>query len=126
MKRLFDKLSNFSTVIKPLAVAFACALIIFSNTAPAMAFGFGKGNLKSTPSKKSDGLEQLDTVQRKSEEAITTDNSNALEKVARDDVKNAQNGGLNGVQGKADIENMKTPANAKGTDVESAIEKVLD
>lgn len=120
MKRLYTSVRSLLSNLRPFAIALACALVLFSNATPAFAL-FGFGNSDSSPKK---GLEQLDSVQDKSEEAISgqIDNANDQESV----IKNSQEG-LNGVQGAANAQNMKNPANSGGaTSVEESIKEALE
>lgn len=117
MKRVYTSFRLLLAKLRPAVIALACTLMVFSVAAPAMAFG----NSSSSPSK---GLEQLDSVQEKSEEAITgqIDNANDGENV----MKNSQEG-LNGVQGAANKENMKNPANSGGAvAIEENIKEALE
>ena len=116
MKRAYTSFRTLLTKLRPVAIALACALMVFSIAAPAMAFG----NSSSSADK---GLEQLDSVQEKSEEAITgsIDNANDGESVRR----NAQKG-LNGVQGAANKQDMKSPRTSSATSVEENIKEALE
>lgn len=116
MKRAYNSFCTLMAKLRPAAIALACALMVFSVAAPAMAFG----NSSSSADK---GLEQLDSVQEKSEEAITgkIDNANDGENV----MKNSQEG-LNGVQGAANKQNMKSPANSGATSIEENIKEALE
>ncbi len=117
MKRVYTSFRMLLAKLRPAAIALACTLMIFSVAAPAMAFG----NSSSSPAK---GLEQLDDVQEKSEEAITgqIDNANDGESV----IKNSREG-LNGVQGAANKQNMKNPANSGGAvSIEENIKEALE
>ena len=116
MKRFFTTLRALMSKARPVAIALACAFTIFSMAAPAMAFG----NSSSSADK---GLEQLDSVQEKSEEAITgsIDNANDGESVRR----NSQEG-LNGVQGAANKQNMKTPRSSSANSIEENIKEALE
>lgn len=115
MKSVRNYLSALLTNLRPLAIALACALLIFSSAAPAFAFG-------SAPSPLDKGEEPLDTITRKSEKAV----SGSLSK--DNDIKNSQEG-LNGVQGAGDKENMisRDEAKAKGaTTIEEKIKDTLE
>jgi hypothetical protein len=117
MKNFRNSVSNLIVRLRPLAIALVCALVVFSSATPALAFG-AKGT--SSPTK---GLEQLDTVQKKSEEAISgpighkNDGPNVM--------KNSERG-LNGVQGDANKENMISRENAKGNTIEKDIKQALE
>ena len=119
MKNFRSYVSGLLAGLRPLAIALACALVLFSNATPALAL-FGFGNSNSQPKK---GLEQLDTVQKKSEEAITgsIDHANDGESVIRNSAK-----GLNGVQGDANKKEMVSRGNAEGNTIEGEIKNVLE
>lgn len=115
MKQFFNKATALLSGIKPFAIAAMCALVLFATATPALAFG----GSSSQPEK---GLEQLDGVQKKSEEAISTNSSKMKGKnVAKDAQK-----GLNGVQGAANKGDMNSPNEASGNTIEGKIEDVLE
>lgn len=117
MKHVYNAARTILSNLRPVAIALACALLIFSSAAPALAFG----NSNSKPEK---GLEQLDGVQETSEEAITGSIDNAND---RADVMKKSQEGLNGVQGAANRNEMKSPSNARGaTSIEENIKKGLE
>ncbi|MEO0770063.1 MAG: hypothetical protein AAFY72_11640 [Cyanobacteria bacterium J06649_4] len=116
MKNIRNYFSSLASILRSVAIAAACALVVFSSATPAMAFG----NSSSEPS---DGLAQMDSVQEKSEStisgAISSDNG------TKSVMKNSEKG-LNGVQGSANAEKMISPEDANATSVESKIEDALD
>jgi hypothetical protein len=114
MKNFRNAVSVFVSGLRPLAIALACALVIFSSATPAFAFG------KNSPSSPSKGLEQLDTVQKKSEDAMRGPVENAAT-----EMKNAAEG-LNGVQGDANKQNMISREDAKGNTIEKNIKEALE
>ena len=117
MKRFFNRVSEAFGRLRPFAIAAVCALVLLANATPALAFG----GSNSSPDK---GLEQLDSVQNKSEQAITKDGKNdmgSMRKVS----KNAQEG-LNGVQGAANKGDMISPNEADGNTIEGNIEEALE
>ncbi len=119
MKSVRNYVSTLLNRLRPVMIALACALLVFSTAAPAFAFG-------SAPSRLDKGVEPLDTITKKSEEAISgpIDNANDAESV----IKNSQEG-LNGVQGAGDTENMisRDEAKAKGaTSIEQKIKNTLE
>lgn len=116
IKKAFSYLSTSFAGLRPLAIAVVCALFLFTSATPAFAFG----NSDSRPSK---GLEQLNGVQKESEKAISgklSDNNDG-ESVMKNSAE-----GLNGVQGKADTEDMYSPENSSATSVEENIKEVLE
>ena len=119
MKSVRNYVSNLLSHLRPFAIALACALLIFSSAAPAFAFG-------STPSRLDKGEEPLDTITKKSEEAISgpLTNKNDGESV----IRNSQQG-LNGVQGAGDTENMISRDEAQtgsATSIEDSIKDALE
>ena len=111
-----DYLASSLSGLRPFAIAFVCALFLFTSAAPAFAFG----NSSSSPSK---GVEELNGVQKESEKAISgklSDNNDG-----KSVMKNSAEG-LNGVQGKADKENMYSPDDSSATSVEQNIEEALE
>ncbi|MEL7333847.1 MAG: hypothetical protein AAFN12_16495 [Cyanobacteria bacterium J06560_2] len=115
MKHVRNTFSALLNAIRPLAIAAACALVVFSSATPALAFG-------GSDSKPSKGLEQLDTVQSKSENAIS---SRSAENDTRAVMENSQKG-LNGVQGRANKGDMISPSDANATSVETNIKEALE
>lgn len=107
--------ASFS-LLRPLAIASVCALLLFTSATPALAFG----NSSSSPAK---GVEQLNGVQKESEKAISGDLSSNND--GKSVMKNSAEG-LNGVQGKADREDMYSPEGAKATSVEENIKETLE
>jgi len=109
-------ISKLVLSLRPVAIALACALVVFSSATPAFAFG----NSNSSPNK---GLEQLDGVQKESEKAISgpIEHANDGESVTKNSAE-----GLNGVQGAANKENMIGREDAEGNTIEENIKDVLE
>ncbi|MBR8831574.1 MAG: hypothetical protein N5P05_003060 [Chroococcopsis gigantea SAG 12.99] len=100
-----------SRVIRTLLVAFSCAVILFSTAFPASA----NGSYKSSEYK---GEANLNNIQAKTDETVYNPPMSLKE------IQDRQGkGGLNELQGKADIDKMKNPDNSTGT---SFIEGVKD
>ncbi len=114
MKQFKNKVSNFISSLRPVIIAAACALVLFANATPAFAFG----GSSSSPDK---GLKQLDSIQEKSESAISNEGKNGTSNV----IKNSEEG-LNGVQGAANKKDMISTEEASGTTIESNIEEALE
>lgn len=116
MKKMLNYLLALTASVRPFVIAAVCTLFLFTSVAPALAIG----GSNSSPSK---GLEQLNGVQDKSEEAISGDlsSNNDGESVMKNSAE-----GLNGVQGKADKEDMYSPENSSATSVEENIEAALE
>jgi hypothetical protein len=107
----------FGSVVRPmrfLVLAITCALLLLSNTLPAAAIE----SYKSNPQK---GTEQLLETQRRTDE-LTTQAPPGLEETQ----KRTSGGGLNEVQGTADIEKMNRPENSQeATSVEEEVSNFL-
>lgn len=117
MKGFRSYVSAFVAGLRPVAIALACALLVFSSAAPALAFG-------GSNSRAEKGLEQLDTVQNKSEEAISGPGTKVDEtsKVMKNSAE-----GLNGVQGQANSQDMISPSDTGGaTTIEENIKSALE
>ena len=117
MRNVRNFFTKLSAAVKPWAIALACALLVFTSSTPALAFG----NSNSTPD---EGVVELDSVQNKSEDAISGPESGVIGNP--DKVKENAQQGLNGVQGTANKKEMANPANAKGQTVEENIKNALE
>ncbi|MEO0647159.1 MAG: hypothetical protein AAFZ17_13540 [Cyanobacteria bacterium J06650_10] len=117
MKQFFNQVTDALSQLRPFMIAAACAIVLFANATPAIAFG----GSDSSPDK---GLEQLNGVQNKSEQAITENNKNDMSSM-RQVSKNSREG-LNGVQGAANKKDMTSPSSADGNTIEGNIEEALD
>ena len=89
--------------LRLVVVAFACSMILFSSVLPAAAVG-------SFPSNPTKGEENLTEIQRKTDEAIINPPMGLKDIQKR---TQAQKGGINEIQGAADVNKMSTPENAK-------------
>ncbi len=99
--------------VRFLVAAFICTTLLFANAFPALAIG-------STPSHPNKGEARLQEIQDKSERVLMEEprTSGELEREAR--------GGLNTVQGGADIDKMSRPENSQqATSAEQQVEKGL-
>ncbi|MGB5914582.1 MAG: hypothetical protein WBG63_06940 [Phormidesmis sp.] len=117
MKQFFNQVSVLFARLRPFAIAATCAFVLFVNATPAFAFG----GSSSQPSK---GTEQLNSVQKMSEDAITKGGKNDMGSM-RNVSKNSERG-LNEVQGAADKEDMISTNSANGETIEGRIEDVLE
>jgi hypothetical protein len=103
-------------LIRFFVAAIACALILFSNAYPAAAIG----SYKSRPS---EGEAKLNKVQEMTDDSVNNP------PMTLEEVQKRQQGGLNEVQGAADLEKMKNPENSKGAtsfidEVKGALDEV--
>ncbi len=89
--------------VRFLIVAFAFTVLFFSSALPAAALG-------SSPSSPTDGEQHLNEIQRKTEQAVIDPPMNLKEIQKR---SQARKGGINEIQGAADINKMSTPENSK-------------
>lgn len=109
---------RFTFNIRPIRVLvafFACAFLMLSNVYPAMAIG-------STQSRPTEGEANLTAIERNSQKVLQGGPKSPEE-------LNQQSpgaGGINEVQGTADINKMKNPANSRGTTFQEQVEKALD
>jgi hypothetical protein len=102
--------------LRSLMVAFACALILFSSAVPAFALGTSK-------SKPSDGVANLDNIEKRAEQVAKSDPSYLdMEKTQQ-----RTQAGFNEVQGGADLDKMNNPSNSQdATTVVDQIEGALE
>ncbi|MBD2771592.1 hypothetical protein [Iningainema tapete] len=113
MKNIGSGLSRLR-VVRFVIVAFACTVLLLSNTLPASAIGSPKSNPDESTT-------QLLETQKKTDE-ISKEPPPTLEKVQKE-----SNKGLNEIQGDADIDKQKRPENTQGsTSVEDEIKGFLD
>ena len=106
-------------LIKGIAIALVCAVILFSQSYPALAIG-------STASRPSEGEPRLNKILDESEDAIRPENALDSEKII-----DRANRGLNEVQGTADIQQMNRPDNSRqaksaAEEVKEALGKAVD
>ncbi|MEH2279123.1 MAG: hypothetical protein V7K40_31150 [Nostoc sp.] len=114
MKIIASVLSLLSPV-RFLVVAFTCALLLLSSAFPAFA-------IDSYQSDPTEATTQLLDIQRKTDEAAKKPPA-GLEETQQ----NSNNGGLNEVQGKADIDKQKRPENSQSaTTAETNVKNFLD
>jgi hypothetical protein len=96
-------------------VAVTCALLFFSNAVPAFA-------IKSYQSQPEETTTQLLGTQKETDQ-ISTEAPPGIE----EQIEKTKEGGLNVVQGKADIEKMKRPENSQdATSVEDEVKNLLN
>lgn len=105
---------SFLRPVRFLVVAFTCALLLLSSAFPAFA-------IDSYQSKPTEGETQLLDIQRKTDEAAKKP------PIGLEETQEKTQGGLNEVQGTADIDKQKRPDNSQSaTSVEESIKNVLD
>ena len=109
---------SISTLLRPFRflIAFCfCALLLFSYALPAYSANTNSSDVRS-------GEANLLDIERKSQEAVLSDPYDMDKQV-----KETKSGGLNEVQGTADIDKMKRPENTKNVEsVEDIIGKTLE
>jgi|SwirhisoilCB1_FD_contig_51_5715552_length_610_multi_3_in_0_out_0_1 hypothetical protein len=106
--------------VRMLMIAFACAVMLFANSSPALAISSPPTN----PAGK--GEPPLQGIFEKSEDALKSDDYLNADKVIEE-----SNKGLNEVQGAADINQMYRPETSQKAvsaeeQVERALEKITD
>lgn len=102
--------SSVFRVVRGLAIALVCAVLLFANAYPALAIG-------SAPSRPSQGETELNDIYKESQDAVRPENALSSEKVIE-----RANKGLNEVQSDADIDQMNRPENSR--EATSAAEQV--
>lgn len=95
-----------------IVATFACALMLFSSAYPAAAMGTSP---KASPT---EGEASLDKVQSKTDETVVNP------PMTLEEVTERSNEGINEVQGAADAQKMKNPANSQ--QATSFIDEVKD
>ena len=116
---VFTNLLNWVRAAKVFAVALLCAVALFINGSPAFAFG------TKTPAEPSKGAAQLDNVYQQAKQ-VTESQPRGMK-----EVKDKASQGLNGVQGAADADKMKTTGDSSGAttvkdDVKDALGSITD
>jgi hypothetical protein len=113
MKLINSAVSTVRLASRFVFVVCACAFLFLSSVAPASALG-------SYQSKPTEGTTQLLETQRRTDKAAQSAPMGLKE------VQKRSNEGLNEVQGDADIDKMKTPANSqKSTSIEQEVKGLL-
>lgn len=117
---LSRRFSALSRLVRGLALALVCTLVLFTNSYPALAIGT---NEVSNPS---EGETRLNQTIENSEDAIRPENALSAEKVIE-----RANSGLNEVQADADIDQMNRPENSRqatsaAEEVQRALSKAVD
>jgi DNA polymerase II large subunit len=115
-KRLFASTLH---IVRGLVIVLACALILFTNTYPALAIG-------STPSNPSEGETRLNEILEESQDSIRPENA-----LSGDKVIERANKGINEVQEDADADQMNRPDNSRqatsaAEQVQRALGKAVD
>ncbi|MGG6296267.1 hypothetical protein ACQ4M4_17900 [Leptolyngbya sp. AN02str] len=100
--------------VRVLVLTALCALMVFSNMAPAMAYGSDRSALD-------EGEAPINDIYRKSEEALRKEPRSMKE------LQNEAQKGINEVQGDADVNQMQRDDNSKqATTVKDRVEDALD
>jgi hypothetical protein len=106
-----------------MSICLSC-LMLFTVVTPAYSATLGALSPRqgsSSPSLPTQGEEQLKKIEKKSEDYLKPENT-----FSPDKIREESNKGLNEVQGDADIDKMKNPANSAGADsVENQLERTL-
>lgn len=102
------------------AIAFSVVVLMLFTTSPALAFGFGNqfGNQPSAPN---EGVEKLDGIYEKAEEALNS----GLQSM--EEVQDRARKGINEVQENADVDKMNRPSNSRQvTTIQEKAERALE
>lgn len=109
---------SYLSALRPvrfLIIGITCALLFFSNAVPAFAISSEKSN-------PTEATDQLLETQKRTDELTTQPPLGAKEQIEA-----TKGGGLNEVQGKADINKMKRPENSQGAvSVEDEVNNFLE
>lgn len=106
--------SKLWQTLRGFAIAFSLVLLFFVSAAPALAIG-------SSPSHPASGEEPLDEILKESQESVKGGPRKMNELQDK-----SNRGGLNAVQGSANVENMKRPDNTSAEAVSEQVEEVLE
>ena len=124
MKSFRFNLSALWGSLRLFVAACVCALILFSNIAPAYSlpnpFASDKPAQASDPTKGEDKLLGIEEGAQK-----TVNRSQDLLS-GKEVMKNSAEGQLNEVQGAADLDKMKRPSNSQGESIEEIIQDKLE
>jgi hypothetical protein len=124
MKSTRINLSALWGSLRLFVAACVCALILFSNIAPAYSlpnpFASDKPAQASDPTKGEDKLLGIEEGAQK-----TVNRSQDLLS-GKEVMKNSAEGQLNEVQGAADLDKMKRPSNSQGESIEEIIQDKLE
>lgn len=117
---LSRRLSALSRLIRGLAIALVCTLVLFTNSSPALAIGTNEA------ARPSEGETRLNEILENSEDAIRPENALSSDKVIE-----RANRGLNEVQADADDHQMNRPENSRqatsaAEEVQRALSKAVD
>jgi hypothetical protein len=113
--KIIDSVLAMVRPVRFIVVAFTCALLLLTNAFPAFAIGTDK----SDPTQATD---QLNQIQRKTDQ-IATEPPPSMSR----EQEETSGGGLNEVQGTADIDKMSRPENSQNaTTVEDEVKGILE
>lgn len=105
--------------VRGLFIALVCAVVLFTNSNPALAIGSG-------PTRTTEGETQLNDILKESQDAIRPENALDSDKI----IERANNG-LNEVQQNADADQYNSPEGSRGAtsaaeQVQRALGKAVD
>ncbi len=102
--------------IYKVAIAFSFVVLMLFTASPALAFGFG--NQSSAPN---EGVEKLDGIYEKAEEALDS----GLQSM--EEVQDRARKGINEVQENADVDKMNRPSNSRqAVTIQEKAERALE
>ena len=111
---VFTNLFNWVRAVRVLAIALVFAVVLFTNSSPALAFG------TKTPAEPSEGTAQLDDIYQQAKQ-VTEGQPRGME-----ETKGKASQGLNSVQGAANAEKMKSSGDTGATTVKDDIKNALE
>ncbi len=124
MKSIRFSLSAIWRSVRLFVVACTCALVLFSNVAPAYSLPnpFAPNDSSQTSSSPQEGEEQLRGIEAGAQKTVIRQQ----DLLSGKEVQRKSAEGLNEVQGAADLEKMKRPENTQAESVEGIIQGTLE
>ncbi|WP_448596453.1 hypothetical protein [Thermoleptolyngbya sp.] len=108
--------NQLKQLIYKVAIAFSFIVLMLFTASPALAFGFG-----NQPSAPNEGVEKLDGIYEKAEEALDS----GLQSM--EEVRDRARKGINEVQENADADKMNRPSNSRqATTIQEKAERALE
>lgn len=129
MKSIRFNLSALWRSLRLFVASLACAFMLFSNALPAYSlpnpFATGKSDKPAQASDPTKGEDKLLGIEEAAQKTAIRQGDQDL--LSGKNVKDkSSEGSLNEVQGAADLDKMKNPANAKGESIEGIIQDKLE
>jgi hypothetical protein len=123
MKSIRFNLSALWRSLRLCVAACACALVLLSNATPAYSFPnpFAPDNA-AQPSNPTKGEDKLQSIEEGAQKTV----NRSQDLLSGKEVTKRSNEGINEVQGAADADKMKNPANSQSESVEDVLKDKLE